>query len=87
MPVEILQLQERAASADVAPRQEAIRQRVTAILPLYRLSRYRPIARPGQVPMQPATDETQPAARHVHHRPCGATPRSGRRCSDGARRR
>ena len=57
MPVEILQLQERAASADVAPRQEAIRQRVTAILPLYRLSRYRPIARPRQVPMQPATDE------------------------------
>jgi hypothetical protein len=57
MPVEILRLQERAASADVVPRQEAIRQRVTAILPLYRLSRYRPIARPRRVPMQPATDE------------------------------
>jgi len=57
MPVEILRLQERAASADVGPRQEAIRQRVTAILPLYRLSRYRPIARPRQVPMQPATGE------------------------------
>ena len=57
MPVEILRLQERAASADVGPRQEAIRQRVTAILPLYRLSRYRPIARPRQVPMQPATEE------------------------------
>jgi hypothetical protein len=45
MPDEILQLQERAASADSAPRQEAIRDRVSAILPLYQLSRYRP-ARP-----------------------------------------
>jgi hypothetical protein len=60
MPVEILRLQERAASADAVPRQEAIRQRVTAILPLYRLSRYRSIARPRQVPMQPATDERNP---------------------------
>ena len=45
MPDEILQLQERAASADSVPRQEAIRDRVSAILPLYQLSRYRP-ARP-----------------------------------------
>ena len=42
MPAEIRQLQERAASADAVPREEAIRQRVTAIMPLYRLSRYRP---------------------------------------------
>ena len=42
IPDEILQLQERAASADAMPRQEAIRDRVTAILPLYQLSRYRP---------------------------------------------
>ena len=39
------------------PRQEAIRQRVTAILPLYRLSRYRPIARPRQAPIQPTPNE------------------------------
>ena len=42
MPDEILQLQERAASADAMPRQEAIRDRVNSILPLYQLSRYRP---------------------------------------------
>jgi hypothetical protein len=42
LPDEIRQLQERAASADCVPRQEAIRNRVTAILPLYRLTRYRP---------------------------------------------
>jgi len=57
MPAEILRLQERAASADATPRQEAIRQRVTAILPLYRLSRYRPIARPRQAPIQPTPNE------------------------------
>ena len=49
MPAEIRQLQERAASADAVPREEAIRQRVTAIMPLYRLSRYRP-PRPPRVP-------------------------------------
>jgi hypothetical protein len=42
MPDEIRQLQERAASADCVPRREAIRSRVSAIMPLYRLSRYRP---------------------------------------------
>ena len=42
MPEEILRLQERAAGADCGPRQEAIRSRISAILPLYRLSRYRP---------------------------------------------
>ena len=57
MPTEILRLQERAAGADAVPRQDAIRQRVTAILPLYRLSRYRPIARPREAPMLPATGE------------------------------
>ena len=47
MPQEILRLQERAASADCVPRQEAIRNRVNAILPLYRLSRYRPAPPPS----------------------------------------
>ncbi len=56
MPAEILRLQERAASVEAVPRQEAIRQRVTAILPLYRLSRYRPSARPRQAPIQPPTE-------------------------------
>ena len=51
MPDEIRQLQERAATADGVPRQQAIRQRVSAIMPLYRLSRYRPT----QPPRQPAT--------------------------------
>ena len=49
MPTEIQHLQERAASADAVPRQEAIRQRVTAIMPLYRLSHYHP-PRPPRVP-------------------------------------
>jgi hypothetical protein len=57
MPAEILRLQERAASADALPRQEAIHQRVTAILPLYRLSRYRPTSRPRQAAKQPTTDQ------------------------------
>ncbi|MGB0098031.1 MAG: hypothetical protein WBP81_36525 [Solirubrobacteraceae bacterium] len=42
MPDEVGRLQERAAGADCLPRQEAIRSRVTALLPIYRLSRYRP---------------------------------------------
>jgi len=41
-PDEIRQLQERAAGANCVPRREAIRGRVSAIMPLYRLSRYRP---------------------------------------------
>jgi hypothetical protein len=46
MPDEIRQLQERAASADCVPRREAIRGRVSAIMPLYRLSRYWPTQPP-----------------------------------------
>ena len=42
MPHEILQLQERVANTDGTPRREAIRTRLAAHLPLYRLSRYRP---------------------------------------------
>ena len=48
MPEEIMRLQERVASTDGIPRREAIRGRVASILPLYRLSRYRP----GQPPRQ-----------------------------------
>jgi hypothetical protein len=44
MPDEMRRLQERAASADGTPRREAIRNRVSSILPLYQLSRYRPPA-------------------------------------------
>jgi hypothetical protein len=46
MPEEIRRLQEHAASTDATPRQEAIRGRVVSILPLYRLSRYRPTQPP-----------------------------------------
>ena len=56
MPEEILRLQERAASNDGIPRQEAIRNRVSAILPLYRLSRYRPTPPAGESPRQAATN-------------------------------
>jgi hypothetical protein len=46
MPEEIRRLQEHAASTDATPRQDAIRSRVASILPLYRLSRYRPTQPP-----------------------------------------
>ena len=46
MPEEIRQLQERAANADGVPRREAIRSRISAIMPLYQLSRYRPTRPP-----------------------------------------
>jgi len=52
MPTEILRLQERAASADCVPRQAAIRNRVSAIMPLYQLSRYRPARPPRQAPIE-----------------------------------
>ena len=46
MPDEIRQLQERAANAGCVPRREAIRRRISAIMPLYQLSRYRPTRPP-----------------------------------------
>jgi hypothetical protein len=57
MPEQILRLQERAAGTEGVPRQEAIRGRVSAILPLYRLSRYRPAQSPQRSPTQPATGD------------------------------
>ena len=68
MPDQLRRLQETAASADGIPRREAIRNRVSSILPLYQLSRYRP---PAQPPRQsstppPANDRDQsPASRPV----------------------
>src|SRR5205823_2015171 len=55
MPEKILQLQERAAGADCGPRREAIRGRISAILPLYRLSRYRPTRPQSHSATEPAT--------------------------------
>ena len=65
MPEEIRRLQERAAGADCLPRQEAIRNRVTAILPLYRLSRYRPPRPPDRPSPKPATGS--PKAEPANH--------------------
>jgi hypothetical protein len=50
MPEEIRRLQEHAATTDATPRQEAIRSRVASIMPLYRLSRYRPVPAPRPSP-------------------------------------
>ena len=65
-PSEILRLQELAAGTDCVPRREAIRGRVSAILPLYRLSRYRPTRTQSQRQAEPATarpdDETTVSA-------------------------
>jgi len=62
MPEQILRLQELAAGTDCVPRREAIRGRVSAILPLYRLSRYRPTRTQSQTQAEQATarppDET-----------------------------
>jgi hypothetical protein len=55
MPEEILRLQERTAGADCVPRREAIRGRISAILPLYRLSRYRPTRPESHSAAVPAT--------------------------------
>ena len=65
MPREILRLQERAASADCVPRREAIRNRVSAIMPLYRLSRYRPTQPPRQASAESAASSAgdEPAGR------------------------
>ena len=51
-PTRSCELQERAATADCVPRQEAIRQRVSAIMPLYQLSRYRPARPPRQASIE-----------------------------------
>jgi hypothetical protein len=50
MPDELLRLQERVAGTDGTPRQDAIRGRVVSILPLYRLSGYRPMPAPRVSP-------------------------------------
>ena len=59
MPEEILRLQERAATVDLLPRREAIRNRVSAILPLYQLSRYRPTGPPTQRQARSNTNRTR----------------------------
>ncbi len=59
MPAEILRLQELAARTDCGPRRNAIRSRVGAILPLYRLSRYHPTRTHSPRPDEP--DAARPA--------------------------
>ena len=65
MPSEILRLQERAASADCLPRHQAIRNRVSSIMPLYQLSRYRPTRPPRQLFIKSVGDgaSDEPAGR------------------------
>jgi hypothetical protein len=50
MPEALHRLQERVASTDGTPRKDAIRSRVASILPLYRLSGYRPTRAPRVPP-------------------------------------
>ena len=76
MPDEIRQLQERAANADCVPRREAIRNRISAIMPLYHLSHYRP----AQPPRQPSAElaasnpSDEPAGRLATRRQASGTP-------------
>ena len=88
MPEEILRLQERAASNDGIPRQEAIRNRVSAILPLYRLSRYRPTLASRRV-TQTSCDQhvCGIAGRHTRARDSGAAPTAGARRGEHTRER
>ena len=80
MPAEIRQLQERAASTDMLPRREAIRNRVNAILPLYQLSSYRPTPPPRQT----ATQSTKAAGDDPTDTPARPRPPTGQPCPDGA---
>ena len=80
MPAEIRQLQERAASTDMVPRREAIRNRVNAILPLYQLSSYRPTPPPRHT----ATQSTKAAGDDPTDTPARPRPPTGQPCPDGA---
>ena len=76
MPDEIRRLQERAANADCVPRRKAIRNRISAIMPLYHLSRYRP----AQPPRQPSAElaasnpSDEPAGRLATRSQASGTP-------------
>jgi hypothetical protein len=65
MPEEIRCLQEHAASTYGTPRQEAIRSRVASILPLYRLSRYRPTQPPRPSPATSDPDDPPTSTRRT----------------------
>jgi hypothetical protein len=65
MPEEIRRLQEHAATTDGTPRQDAIRSRVASILPLYRLSRYRPTPAPGRPPATNGDDDPPTSTRRA----------------------
>jgi len=67
MPDEIRQLQETAANADCLPRREAIRNRVSAIMPLCQLSRYRPSQPPRQ--LSSASAHARSAGTELDERP------------------
>jgi len=71
MPEEIRQLQEHAASTDGTPRQDAIRSRVASILPLYRLSRYRPTQPPRPSPA--TADRDAPPTKTPRAKPTAPT--------------
>jgi hypothetical protein len=74
MPDEIRRLQEHAATNDGTPRQEAIRSRVASILPLYRLSRYRPT--PAPRPSPATSDPCDPPNRTRRAKRAASTARS-----------
>ncbi len=74
MPDEIRRLQEYAASTDATPRQDAIRSRVASILPLYRLSRYRPTPAPRPSPATGDRDDPLATTRRVKPTTAAAPP-------------
>ena len=80
MPAEILQLQEHAASTDMVPRREAIRNRVNAILPLYQLSSYRPTP----PPRRPATRSAKTAGAQAADTPAQSLPPNGKPAASAA---
>ncbi len=68
MPDEIRRLQEHAATTDGTPRQDAIRGRVASIMPLYRLSPYRPAQPPRRPSLQLEAGSAEEAHAHASSR-------------------
>ncbi len=82
MPEGILELQERAASVDAAPRRETIRTRLAEHLPLYALSRYWP---PRLAPTRETATGGDSATVHVDaSRPASQAPPRPEDPVDGA---
>jgi hypothetical protein len=74
MPAEIRRLQERLAGSDDGSRRDAIRERLTAHLPLYRISRYRAARLPGGRDTSPGASRPADVDEPAAHTPGSGAP-------------